>query len=390
MELMMDRRRMLGALGLAGAAAMMNGRMTMAQETNPVEPLARSKGRLSERGLALPDFPGLQFRTALPEGLEWFESAETVGDFDESGMFTEFRRLWLGYAPEDRDRLQISVHAARIPAERVALAPDYARLLARVWGPKNYGLYGDERDFGEVMTGEDDSGFGRRTRISVWRRGTDLLIIRADTTLEDFEAQAPRLAAMVGSLEFRDPIADPIADGLVAHRIRLPSGAMFDYRLPPHWQAFDPGKPQSAPISAAIWLDRADEGGNSAIGIFGVAVPEGARAADAPLDQIAATMSDLMMENLLPEAEFKRQPMTNYRMKGFRPDTVQAMFLDRLDLAERKMGASGFFLVAGADVPGFSSLTAYPVDQEAMGIMMHANFVDRLVLDALRSRFGQS
>ncbi|KGJ02165.1 hypothetical protein IT41_18260 [Paracoccus halophilus] len=381
---------MLGALGLAGAAAMMNGRMTMAQETNSVEPLARSKGRLSEGGLELPDFPGLQFRTALPEGLEWFDSAETIGDFDASGMFTEFRRLWLGYAPEDRDRLQVSVHAARIPAERVALASDYARLLARVWGPKNYGIYGDERDFGEVMTGEDESGFDRRTRISVWRRGTDLLILRADTTLEDFETQASALAAMVGSLEFREGIADPIIDGLVAHQIRLPSGAVLDYPLPPHWQAFDQGKAQAAPISAAVWLDRADEGGNSAIGIFGVAVPAGARAADAPLDQIAATMSDLMMENLLPGTEFKRQPVTNYRMKGFRPDTVQAMFLDRLELADRKMGASGFFLVAGDDVAGFSSLTAYPVDAEAMGIMMHANFIDRLVLDALREQVGQS
>lgn len=130
---MMNRRRILGTLCLADAASMMSGRMTMAQ-TNPVEPLARIKGALSKRRLELPDFPDLQFRTVLPNGLEWFESAETIGDFDASDMFTELRRLWLGYAPEDRDRLQVSVYAARIPAERVALASAYARLLARGWG----------------------------------------------------------------------------------------------------------------------------------------------------------------------------------------------------------------------------------------------------------------
>lgn len=74
--------------------------------------------------------------------------------------------------------------------ERVAVAPDCARL----WGPVNYGAYGDECIFGEVMTGEDDSGYARYTRISVWRRGADVLIVRAETTHEDFDAQAPELA----------------------------------------------------------------------------------------------------------------------------------------------------------------------------------------------------
>src|SRR5690606_19020789 len=163
-----------------------------------------------------------------------------------------------------------------------------------------------------------------------------------------------------------------------------------DYRLPAHWEDFNRGKPQSAPISAVIWLDRADKGGNSAIGIFGIAVPDNARVANAPLDEIAESMSDLMMENLLPEASFKRQRITHSRMKGFRPDTKQTLFLDRLDLTDRKMGASGFFLVTSHDVAGFSSVTAYPVDLEALGILMHANFVDRLVLDALRRQFGHT
>ncbi|MDO5605868.1 MAG: hypothetical protein Q4G25_11985 [Paracoccus sp. (in: a-proteobacteria)] len=362
----------------------------MAQTQPADDPLARIKAPVSQRELALPDWPALAFRTALPEGLEWFESPESVGDFDDTGMFSDFRRLWLGYAPADRDRLQISVYCARILPQRVAIAADYGRLLARVWGPKNYGVQGDEVDFGEVMTGEEHTGFDRRTRLSIWRRGTDLLILRSDTTLEDFDTQAPRIAAMVGSLEFLSQTADPVMQDLVAHQIRLPSGEVFDYALPSHWQSFGEENPGAVPVSAAIWLDRADEGGNSALGVFGIAVPEGGRPQQAPLREIATAMSGLMMENLAPDAAFTRQPMAENRLKGFAPDAVQTLFLDRLDWASgRRMGASGFFMAGPRDVIGYSSISAYPGSGQAAALMMHSNFVDRLVLDAMRRQFGQ-
>ncbi|CAM3380266.1 hypothetical protein SAMN04488021_1494 [Paracoccus aminovorans] len=140
----------------------------MAQDNSGTSALTRSKPAFSDRALALPDFPGLEFRTALPEGLEWFASPQPVKDFDAASMFTRFERLWLGYVPQDRDRLAIGVYCARIVPGRVAIVADYGRLLARSWGPGNYGVDGDSLDFGEVMTGEDDSGFGRRRRISVW------------------------------------------------------------------------------------------------------------------------------------------------------------------------------------------------------------------------------
>lgn len=386
-----DRRSILKAIGLATGAVLMNGKKTMAQESSAGGALARITAPLSDQRLALPDFPALEFRTALPEGLDWFESPAPVTDFDASGMFSAFDRYWLGYAPDRRDRLEISIYCARIIPERVALASDYGRLLAQVWGPKNYGLSGAERDFGEVLTGEDTSGYDRRTRLSIWRRGTDLLILRADTTLEDIETEAPRLAAMVGSLEFVNALDDPITGNLVAHQLRLPSGQTFDYGLPGHWQAFDTSKAAAAPVSAAVWLDRADEGGNNALGVFGVAIPRGAKAADAPLREIATAMSDLLMENLAPAAEFARKPMSEDRLGGFAPDSVQSLYLDRLDWSDgRKMGASSFFVAGPEDVVGYSALSAYPTDQEAMGIFMHGNFVGRLVLDDLRQQFGTS
>ncbi len=362
----------------------------MAQDSSGTGALTRSRATVSDRVLALPDFPALEFRTALPDGLEWFESPEPVAGFDDAGMFTRFDRVWLGYAPEDRDRLEVTIYCARIVPERVAVAADYARLLARLWGPKNYGVSGDERDFGEVMTGEDDSGYARRTRISVWRRGADLLVVRADTTLDDFDTQAPKLAAMIGSLDFVMQSPDAIIEALEQHQFRLPSGATLSYLLPSHWKNFGANAATETPMSAAIWLDGADEGGNSAIGIFGAAVPEGAKTEDAPLRTIASAMSDLLMENLAPQVRFRRQPMNENSMQGFAPDAVQGLYLDRLDWEEgRRMGARSFFVGAGRDVVGYSSLSAYPETLEAMGLAMHSTFVDRLILDAMRQQIGQ-
>ena len=381
----MKRRQLLAWVGSGAGMMIMHGKTGIAQEPSGANALSRNRAAVSDRALALSDFPALEFRTALPDGLEWFKGPEPVADFDESGLFTQFDRVWLGYAPEDRERLEVTIYCARIVPERVAVAPDYARLLARLWGPMNYGVYGDERDFGEVMTGEDESGYARRTRISVWRRGVDVLIVRADTTHEDFDAQAPKLAAMIGSLDFVTQGADAIIAGLEQHQLRLPSGATVSYPLPAHWQDFDATAKTESPVSAAIWLDGADDGGNSAIGIFGAAVPEGAMAADAPLRTIASAMSDLLMQNLAPQAQFRRQPLNETRMQGFAADALRGMYLDRLVWDEgRQMGARSFFVVTGRDVVGYSSLSAYPETLEAMALAMHSTFVDRLIVDAIR------
>ncbi len=78
----------------------------MAQDNSGTSALTRSKPAFSDRALALPDFPGLEFRTALPEGLEWFASPQPVKDFDAASMFTRFERLWLGYVPRIATGLQ--------------------------------------------------------------------------------------------------------------------------------------------------------------------------------------------------------------------------------------------------------------------------------------------
>ncbi|MFD1881577.1 hypothetical protein [Paracoccus pacificus] len=363
----------------------------MADEDQISADLGREKAALSDLELAMPGFPTLVFRTAFPEQLDWFDNEEEVTEFAESALFTEFRRLWLGYEPAERDKLEISIYGARIIPERVALPADYGRLFASKWGPDNFGVDGNQFDFGEVLTGETTSGFDWRVRISVWRRGDALLIIRARTNADELERLRPQLAAFIGSLEFTEPADDPIMAGLVRHSITLPSGATFDYGLPPHWKVFTDADAGGRPIAAAVYLDRADQGGNSAIGIFGITVPEGAKAADAPLRDIASGTSDLLLENLLPEVKTTRRPMQEDNISGFRPDTPGMLFLDRLDAPEhRPMGAAGFFLALPTDVVGYSAITAYPTDQEAMGLLMHANFIQRLVVDDLRRQFGAS
>ena len=73
----MKRRDLLTRAGLAAGLLILNGRMTMAQDNSGTGALTRSTAALSDRALALPEFPALAFRTALPEGLETIPAAET-------------------------------------------------------------------------------------------------------------------------------------------------------------------------------------------------------------------------------------------------------------------------------------------------------------------------
>lgn len=385
----MKRRQFLISAGVSAGTTLWKGKGAMANESSAKEFLARIQAPVSDRVLALPGFTSLEFRTALPEGLDWFESPEPVVSVEDTGMFTKFDRIWLGYRPEERDRLQVSVYCARIIPERVALATDYARLLAQKWGPNNYGVYGGEINFGEVMTGEDDSGFQRRTRISIWRRGLDLLILRMDTTLEDFTTTSAKMATMIGSVNFVTEVNDPIVESLRFHELTLPSGGVFKYPLPSHWKLFGRENAGAIPVSGDIWLDKADMGGNSAIGIFTADVPRANSSENAPLQETATIFSELMMENLLPQAEYSRKSMAANRVLGFKDDTAQGFFIERLDWPNgRKQGSVGFFMLVEGNIVGYSSLSAYPDSDEAIAISMHANYVNGLVLDALRRQFG--
>lgn len=83
------------------------------------EPALRTKLAVSGDLSALPGFPRLEFATAWPEQIDWFNDVETVSDFDASGVFIEFRGLWLGYESKNRDQLTFSIYCARIVSERV-------------------------------------------------------------------------------------------------------------------------------------------------------------------------------------------------------------------------------------------------------------------------------
>lgn len=128
--------------------------------------------------------------------------------------------------------------------------------------------------------------------------------------------------------------------------MRLPSGAYFDFYLPQHWRAFDESKSEASPVAASVWLDGADEGGNGAIGLFGVAVPKGARSQEAPMRNIATAMSDVLLEDLAPQVRFRRESVTDYAMKEFLLGATQVMFIDRIvgEDDEQRMAATGFFL----------------------------------------------
>ncbi|WP_148292600.1 hypothetical protein [Paracoccus aminophilus] len=362
----------------------------MAEENNGIAALARIEAPVAAKDFILPGAPGLTFRSAYPEDFRWFETDEKVDDFDASEMFTSFRKLWVGYEPTTRDQLEIGVYAATIPPERVAVAADYGRLLAgSAWGPDNYGVEASERDFGEVLTGESKTGFDYRTRISVWRRGTDLLILRLQTNDEDAAKAVPIMARFVGSLSFTQPLKDSIAASFVSHDIALPSGGKFSFHLPPHWQPFNSGSESARPIAASIFLDKADPDSNSALGVFAIEVPAGAVAANAPLPDIATSASDLMMENLLPQVTYDRQPIDRQKAAGFDEVTpAHGLFIGKLITHAEppaEIAATELFAVAPKDVLGIASLGAMPDNQKNMGLMMHLTFAERLVTDDLRA-----
>lgn len=367
---LMKRRRFLTAAGLGAGAALLGGLPALAQA--------------APTGLAMPGYPALGFRAVLPAGLEWTESPEPVTDFEAAGLFTAFDRLWTGRDPGGRDRLEISVYAARIRPERVAIASDYGRILARAWGPDSYEVSTLMQNFGAVLTGDRD----RRTRLLIWRRGFDLLILRADTDVANLEPATDRLATMVNSLEFLEAADDPVERDLRTNRLRLPWGGDFAYPMLGQWRLFGEEN-DSARIAAAIWLDKADDLGDSAVGVFGVAYPEGVTAADAPLRAIATGMSDLMMENLAPDVAFARVQMDELRIPEFGADSRHALYRDRLDWADgRRIGAQGFVLAMAEGVVGISSLRVHPSTMEEAGRSVHGAFVERFLIYAVRAAFG--
>lgn len=127
---------------------------------------------------------------------------------------------------------------ARPVPTKIGLAADYERLLAVEWAPLNFGVEPHEAEFGEVVTGQKTEDGQRLVRLSVFRRGDALLVIRSTADEADWPTFGPKVAAFVGSVTFDDSdYVDPIVAGFRQQTLEIPAPAgvegSISFLLPP-------------------------------------------------------------------------------------------------------------------------------------------------------------
>lgn len=311
--------------------------------------LELSSGEGTEEQLRFDDAEELNCRFVLPDG--WLvtpdDSAEAA--FDEAEIFAEMGRRYYCYDPENRDRCEIEFFAAQIIPERVGLAALYAQVLARVWGPEKHGTAAHSPLFGEALTGGDWYGQSSRTRISVWRRGNWLLILRSRYRTESEAAYAGQVAGIVGSLSFAADFADPITEALIADPLEMSDGQIVTMR--PEWWR-DPGfaAPPESEGLFRFWVDEADEDRNSAAMLTTQAfepVPDDM--AGPPEDMMAKQADgtlDFMLTNLVPGQSATRTPTSTFTLGRTENAIFDRSYVYKLEFSES--GAIGIAQVTQA------------------------------------------
>lgn len=329
-----SRRYFLAALGALGMTT--NITAATAQTDNPGLQLAAGTG--TPETLAFDGVEALDARLTLPEG--WLLTPDDSADdaFAPAEIFASMTRRFLCYDPQNRDRCEIEIYAARILPEWVGLASSYAQILARLWGPKKHGTLPHNPDFGEVLTGGDWRGVAALTRISVWRRGEWLLISRARYRSENGDQYQPLLAGIVGSLRFRmADFVDPITAALIADPLDMEDGRIVTMR--PEWWR-DPGfaTPPVEQGQFKFWVDEADPQRNSGAMIAAQRVPALPDTMSAPPeDRMAAQAAEslhFLLINLLPGQTVTQTNTAAFTLGRTEHAVFDRTYVYKLDFAE--------------------------------------------------------
>lgn len=160
----------------------------------------------------------LNLSSSSPKDFIWNKTNTPVKILDKAQVFSELTEEYIGYDPLNRDRLEIRLYTAKIIPERVALGVGYGRLLASKWGALNFGEVTYDHDFGEVLGGDNSSGVMFVNRISVMRRGEQVLIIRSKFDADYFDQYKDAIATFVGSIELSNTSSkDPLLPLLRLH-----------------------------------------------------------------------------------------------------------------------------------------------------------------------------
>ncbi|MER0240408.1 hypothetical protein [Fulvimarina sp. MAC8] len=327
----------------------------------------------STQKFSLKGFEYLDFTTSKLEGFIWNKTDKPVEEFQTSELFTEFFEVYLGYDPVNRDQGEIHVFAAKIKPAKVGLAADYARFFASEWGPLNFGVKAHDPKFGEVMTGrKNEDGVQDFTRISVFRRADELLIIRADGPEESWDSFGPNIAAFVGSIRFNQSLdEDPVLASFEERDLSLTStagaGKKIVVELPPAWKPLPIENTQDPKLGAfAFFIDEADEQKNSAAMLFSVDARGASGSVEDKSAQLAETLGEILLDNVLPDQPRKIEALGKVWKFPELNGLVDFNGLHSFKLTFPKLampaGLDVFLSIKEGHVVGYAVLSTYPTD----------------------------
>jgi hypothetical protein len=337
----------------------------------------------------------LDFVSVSPTNFIWNPSVTVPPELISAAMFSGFQERTIGYDPLNRDRFEIRLYTGRIFPDRVAVATDYGRLFGRVWTKKNFGVMAHNRDFGEVLGGDDSSGIMIVNRITVMRRGDELLVIRSKFHAEHFETYAKAMAEFIGSLQFTTPQAsDSIVDTFAfVQQSVAPDLPMITYGVPGNWTRLDTPAPNAMGGDLQVWIDSADPNRNGGALFATVppqsAVPDGETITPVPQDManLAGSFANVALENLLPGQAFRLEPLSMNDFEGFKPVTAfNALYVFKVTIGENQAKIS-VLIAMGPDgsLTSSTTLSPAPLDLYLTGTGMHVNFVQGQALDTMRA-----
>lgn len=365
-------------------------------------PLAVAPAHAARAQFVFPDAPTLSASTFSPAAFLWDEVATVPETFAAAGVFSRFTQTHRGYDPAHRDRYEVSVYLAELEPDRVAPAAGIAVLLASQWGAMNFGIRAHDLDFGEVLGGDNSSGAMMVNRISVWRRGLQVLILRQKFEAAHFETYGGMIAQVVGSLRFDSPESrDPVLASV--QRGQITAGqTVFDFRMPANWARLTDGA-TGTPMAAQLWQDAADPMGHAGAMVMvvppvasPVAPPVASLAhgqrPDAVPDQqmvdLAGRVAHTLIETLLPEAAVALNPrdMTSFAALDGITAFNRHFVIDGLLNSETPV-VIGVTIVMPADGSTLISASLSPgaLDLYLLGTQRHVDLVDALVLEDMEA-----
>ncbi|NDK36836.1 hypothetical protein [Rhodovulum sulfidophilum] len=330
-----------------------------------------------------------------PGNMFWSEIVDEKPVFDTPPLQAA-HRIALGYVPEERDRLEISLICAGHDLDLVAAGSDLGRALLQDQGADL--LFGESHglDAGDVL-GEQEVGNERwRDRIGTWRLGSQEVILHARYNADAATAIEPMLGRIFGTFAPHRDGRDPVAAGMRIWPLRFDDKTLT-VSLPGNWESLAVTPAGNGDGLAAFFRDKNDTGGDVALALlWGETSPQkterlaGALGIpdDPALHPLIAAMLDLEISNLLPlGAEYSYQgERVAVPPPGRRIGLGQQSFTGVIILGDEQTRiASDIDIVLGkGQMAILGLLGAMPDSASRRARYMHASFAYQTLLGSLR------